>query len=99
MNKVKLDMGPGLQLFQVILGFMNEQETTKDLTLEIQVAGPFVRLCDVKTEKVLILEFDNYGGSIASSVKDKDSELLPGPDFEINKESELKEYIQTVFGM
>lgn len=99
MNKVKLDMCPGLQLFQVVLGFMQEHVTTADLTLEVQVAGPFLTLCDVKTEKVLIMEFDNFGGAIATWVKEKDSEQVLGPDFEINKESELKKYIQATFGL
>jgi len=58
-----------------------------------------VTLCDVKTEKVLVMEFDNYGGTIATRIKEKQGEEIAGPDFEIYKESELEEYIQTVFGM
>jgi len=99
MNKVKLEMSCGLKLFQVIIGLMKEQASTEDLTLEIQVAGPFVTLCDVKTEKVLSMEFDDFGGTIATWVKEKHGEDIAGPDFEIYKESELVAYIQSVFGM
>lgn len=45
------------------------------------------------------MEFDNFGGAIATWVKEKDSEQVLGPDFEINKESELKKYIQATFGL
>lgn len=99
MNKVKLETSCGLQLFQIIIGFMKEQTSAEDLTLEIQVAGPFVTLCDVKTEKVLSMEFDNFGGTIATWVKEKHGQDIAGPDFEISKESELVTYIQLVFGL
>lgn len=99
MKKVNIEMSCGLQLFQVVMGFMKEQASSEDLTLEIQAVGPFVTLCDVKTEKVLSMQFDNYGGTIATWVKEKKGEDIPGPDFEIYKESELEAYIQSVFGM
>lgn len=99
MNKVKLEMQPGLQLFQVIVGIMREQASKEDLTLEIQATGPWVTLCNVKTEKVLSMLFDNFGGTLATWVKEKGGEEIPGPDFEIYKESELEAHIQSVFGM
>lgn len=99
MNKVKLDMCSGLQLFQIIVGLMKEQASTEDVTLEIQAHGSFVTLCDVKTEKILSMEFDNFGGTVATWVKEKNGCDIPGPDFEIYKESELEKYIQTVFGL